>query len=134
MAPFFDDVQKIVADLRSTPVDADELDRAKKPALEALEKRKQTNEFWLGQLSGAQADKRKLDAIHAPRRPAFSGSPAPTSRPWLASICATTRPSPPGHASLKTAGVPKSVTNVALAALAVVRGRWRSQRPGAPPR
>ncbi|MDB5453622.1 MAG: peptidase, partial [Caulobacteraceae bacterium] len=63
LTPFFGDVAKIVGDLRTTPVTADELDRAKKPALEALEKRKETNEFWLGQLSGAQADRRKLDAI-----------------------------------------------------------------------
>lgn len=63
LAPFFGDVAKIAADLRNTPVTQDELDRAKKPALEALEKRKQTNEFWLGQLSGAQADPRKLEAI-----------------------------------------------------------------------
>ncbi|CAN5233331.1 insulinase family protein [soil metagenome] len=65
MEPFFGDVMKIAADLRNTPVTQDELDRAKKPALEALEKRKQTNEFWLGQLSGAQADRRKLDAIRS---------------------------------------------------------------------
>jgi zinc protease len=63
LQPFFADVAKIAADLRSTPVTQDELDRAKKPALEALEKRKETNEFWLGQLSGAQAERRKLDAI-----------------------------------------------------------------------
>lgn len=63
IAPFFADVAKIAADLRQTPVSADELDRAKKPALEALEKRKETNEFWLGQLGGAQTDRRKLDAI-----------------------------------------------------------------------
>lgn len=63
LQPFFADVAKIAADLRSQPVSADELDRAKKPALEALEKRKQTNEFWLGQLAGAQTDRRKLDAI-----------------------------------------------------------------------
>jgi zinc protease len=65
LAPFFNDVGKIAADLRTTPVSADELDRAKKPAIEALEKRKQTNEFWLGQLSGAQTDRRKLDAIRS---------------------------------------------------------------------
>jgi zinc protease len=63
LQPFFADVLKIAADLRNTPVTQDELDRAKKPALEALEKRKETNEFWLGQLSGAQAERRKLDAI-----------------------------------------------------------------------
>jgi zinc protease len=63
VAPFFADVAKIAADMRNAPPSADELERAKKPALEALEKSKQTNGFWLGQLSGAQTDRRKLDAI-----------------------------------------------------------------------
>src|SRR6185312_13085517 len=34
---FFTDLDKIAADLRATPVSADELERAKKPAIEALE-------------------------------------------------------------------------------------------------
>jgi len=65
--PFFADVEKIAADLRNTPVTADELDRAKRPAIEALEKRFETNEFWLGQLSGAQADPRKLVSLRSAR-------------------------------------------------------------------
>src|SRR5262249_45236875 len=43
---FFADVDKITASLRTTPVTADELERAKKPALEALEKARATNEYW----------------------------------------------------------------------------------------
>jgi zinc protease len=60
---FFTDVQKIAADLRAKPVSADELSRAKKPRIETLERARVTNQYWLGELSGAQADPRKLDTI-----------------------------------------------------------------------
>ena len=63
VAGFFADVSKIVADLGSKPVTADELDRARKPRIEAIQKAQETNEYWLGQLSGAQTDPRKLDAV-----------------------------------------------------------------------
>ncbi|NEX92435.1 M16 family metallopeptidase [Caulobacter sp. 17J65-9] len=62
---FFRDVAKIAADLRAKPPTADEMDRARRPRVEALEKAKATNEYWLGQLSGAQTDPKKLDAIRA---------------------------------------------------------------------
>lgn len=62
---FFVDVDKIAADLRTTPVTDDELQRAKKPALEALEKATATNEYWLNGLAGAQADPRRLDILRS---------------------------------------------------------------------
>jgi zinc protease len=62
---FYASVAKIAADLRDKPVSADELERAKKPRIEAIEKAKQTNEYWLGQLAGGQTDARRLDAIRA---------------------------------------------------------------------
>ncbi|HVN00852.1 MAG TPA: insulinase family protein [Caulobacteraceae bacterium] len=62
---FFDDVTQIAADLRTTPVGDDELQRAKKPAIEQLEKSMATNEYWLEGLSGAQADPRLLDALRS---------------------------------------------------------------------
>ncbi len=62
---FFADVAQITADLRATPVTADELERAKKPAIEALEKATSTNEYWLDGLADAQADPRRLDALRA---------------------------------------------------------------------
>ncbi len=65
MDGFFRDVAKIAADLRTTPVTPDELARAKTPRLDALEKSKATNEYWLGQLSGAQADPRQLEATRS---------------------------------------------------------------------
>jgi zinc protease len=62
---FYASVAKIAADLRDKPISADELERAKKPRIEAIEKAKQTNEYWLGQLAGGQTDVRRLDAIRA---------------------------------------------------------------------
>ncbi len=60
---FFSDVVAITADLRDKEVSADELERAKKPALDDLERRRETNEYWLAALAGAQTDPRKLTAI-----------------------------------------------------------------------
>ncbi len=60
---FYRDLAKISADLRANDVSADELQRAKKPIIESLQKSRQTNEYWLEQLSGAQVEPRRLDAI-----------------------------------------------------------------------
>jgi zinc protease len=60
---FFADVGKIAADLRDKEIGADELARARKSRIEAIERSKQTNEYWLGQLSGAQEDPQRLDFI-----------------------------------------------------------------------
>jgi len=62
---FFTDVAKIAADLRTTPVSDDELERAKKPAIEALEKAIATNEYWLNGLAGAQTDARRLAILRS---------------------------------------------------------------------
>ena len=60
---FFSDVAAITADLRDKEIGPDELERAKKPALDDLERRRQTNEYWLGALAGTQTDPRRLNAI-----------------------------------------------------------------------
>ncbi|MFZ5721278.1 MAG: M16 family metallopeptidase [Pseudomonadota bacterium] len=60
---FFEDAQKIAADLRANEVSADELARAKAPRIESLQRARVTNGYWLGELSGAQADPRRLDVI-----------------------------------------------------------------------
>jgi len=60
---FFADTLKIAADLRTTEVGADELERAKKPRIEGIQRARVTNGYWLGELSGAQADPRRLDVI-----------------------------------------------------------------------
>jgi zinc protease len=62
---FFVDVAGIAANLRSTTVTADELERAKKPAIDALEKARATNQYWLDGLAGAQADPRLLVALRS---------------------------------------------------------------------
>jgi zinc protease len=65
IAGFYADVSRIAADLRAKEVTPDELERARKPRIEAIEKAQQTNEYWLGQLAGGQTDPRRLDAIRA---------------------------------------------------------------------
>ncbi|WP_394763411.1 M16 family metallopeptidase [Phenylobacterium sp.] len=60
---FFRDVGKIANDLRTKDVTPDELNRAKKPRIDKLEKSRVTNQYWLQELSGAQADPRRLDFI-----------------------------------------------------------------------
>ena len=50
---------------QSLPATDDELERAKKPALEALEKATATNEYWLNGLAGAQADPRRLELLRS---------------------------------------------------------------------
>jgi zinc protease len=60
---FFRDTLKIAEDLRGQDVSADELARAKKPRLEGLQRAQLTNNYWLGELSGASADPRRLDVI-----------------------------------------------------------------------
>lgn len=63
LAGFYADVRKIARSLRDQPVTADELDRARRPRIEAIQRAREGNEYWLGQLSGAQTDPRKLEAI-----------------------------------------------------------------------
>jgi zinc protease len=60
---FFDDTLKIAQDLRTNEVSADELARAKKPRIESIQRAQVTNGYWLNELSGAQADPRRLDVI-----------------------------------------------------------------------
>ncbi|MFZ5668746.1 MAG: M16 family metallopeptidase [Pseudomonadota bacterium] len=62
---FFRDTLKIVADLQAAPPTADELTRAKAPRIESLAKRRETNEYWLEELGGAQDDPRRLAAIRS---------------------------------------------------------------------
>ena len=60
---FYDQADKIAADLRATGPTEDEMKRAVLPRIEALTKAMQTNEFWLQGLEGAQTDPRKLDVV-----------------------------------------------------------------------
>ena len=60
---FYDETTKIAVAMRKDGVTDDELERARKPRIEALRKAQQTNQYWLGSLGGAQTDPRRLDAI-----------------------------------------------------------------------
>jgi zinc protease len=62
---FYRDVRKIAADLRDKPPTADEMDRARKPRLERLIKSRETNDYWLEELAGAQTDPRRLAATRS---------------------------------------------------------------------
>jgi zinc protease len=62
-ALFYDAVTKIVQDLRSVPISADELDRVRNPAVAKLTQAQQTNAYWSGALSQIQSDPRHLDLV-----------------------------------------------------------------------
>ena len=63
MDGFFSDTLKIALDLATNEIGPDELERAKKPRIELLQKQRLTNGYWLGELAGAQTDPRHLVVI-----------------------------------------------------------------------
>jgi zinc protease len=65
IASFFANVSRITADMRTNGVTADELLRAKTPIVERLKKAQLSNEYWLLELAGSQADPRRLDRPRA---------------------------------------------------------------------
>jgi len=62
---FFRDVEEIAAQLRDTPISADELERARRPVIESLQRSRAGNEYWLGNLSGIQTEATRLPAIRS---------------------------------------------------------------------
>jgi len=58
---FFKAVADITADLREHPITADELERAKRPRIEQVEKAQQTNSYWMARLIGAVHDHRRIE-------------------------------------------------------------------------
>jgi zinc protease len=58
---FFKTVADITADLRDHPISADELERAKRPRIEQVEKAQQTNAYWMARLIGAVHDHRRIE-------------------------------------------------------------------------
>jgi zinc protease len=66
MESFFRDVEAIARSLREQPVSADELERAKRPLLEQMNRsRNSSNQFWLQRLGEAGSDAAKLATIGA---------------------------------------------------------------------
>jgi zinc protease len=53
-------LDQIVGDLKDGKITVDDLDRAKAPALEDLQRARQTNDYWLSVLDGAQEDATRL--------------------------------------------------------------------------
>jgi len=60
---FFADVDRIAAALAAGPITADELDRARRPRIEALRRSMNTNEFWIAELQRAQTDPNRLPQL-----------------------------------------------------------------------
>jgi zinc protease len=57
----FETVDAIGADLRDNPISEDELNRARRPAVERIRRSMADNGYWLTQLSQAQSDPATLD-------------------------------------------------------------------------
>ncbi|HEV2082083.1 MAG TPA: insulinase family protein [Brevundimonas sp.] len=62
---FFADVDRIAASLGTDPITEDELERARRPRVEALRRSRATNEFWISELSEAQTDPARLPALRS---------------------------------------------------------------------
>lgn len=60
---FFDFANEVAADLSTTPVSADELQRAVEPVKQAIERAASGNTFWLNQLKGATYEPAKFAAL-----------------------------------------------------------------------
>ena len=61
---FFRDVEAIARSLRETPVTADELQRARRPLVERLQRsRTSSNEWWVNKLSGVQEHPNRVESI-----------------------------------------------------------------------
>ncbi len=62
VAFFFETARKIAAELVSTPIAEDELQRIKRPMGQYILRASTGNQFWLQQLGGATYDPRRIDA------------------------------------------------------------------------
>jgi zinc protease len=61
---FFTDVATIARSLRDTPISADELQRARRPYVERLQRsRASSNEWWLAQLDGIQERPERAESV-----------------------------------------------------------------------
>ncbi len=65
IANFYAAVDSVGESLSTTPVTQDELERARGPRVEDIQRQQQTNEYWLTLLSGSQQDPRLLDVIRS---------------------------------------------------------------------
>ncbi len=63
ISTFYAVVDHVAGDLKSKPVATAELERARGPRIEDIQRQQQSNEYWLALLAGAQSDPRRLDVI-----------------------------------------------------------------------
>ena len=63
LAGFLRDAEAIAGDLRDRPIDADELQRALRPRLEAIQRQMNGNAWWLANLARIQADPRVAGSL-----------------------------------------------------------------------
>ncbi|MAL88539.1 MULTISPECIES: M16 family metallopeptidase [unclassified Brevundimonas] len=73
---FFADVDQIAADLVANPVTEDELERARRPRVEALRRSQNTNGFWMSELQDAQTDPERLPTLRSALSDMESATPA----------------------------------------------------------
>lgn len=65
IADFYKVVASVAADLTATKVSEEELERARGPRIQDIQKQQQTNDYWLSLLSGSGQDPRLLDVIRS---------------------------------------------------------------------
>lgn len=73
---FFADVDQIAAELVANPVTEDELERARRPRVEALRRSQNTNGFWMSELQDAQTDPDRLPTLRSALSDIESATPA----------------------------------------------------------
>ena len=63
VATFYGELEQFAAALRDAPPTADELERAKRPRVNARIRMQRENGYWLGALSGVMRDPRSVEAV-----------------------------------------------------------------------
>jgi len=58
LAGFLDDAEAIAADLRDHPIGADEMERARRPLVDSIQRQRHGNSWWIGNLPHVQTDPR----------------------------------------------------------------------------
>ncbi|MDT9599348.1 M16 family metallopeptidase [Sphingosinicella rhizophila] len=77
---FFRDVRAIAGDLRNKPVSADELQRARQPLIENIQRQKAGNAWWLARLGGVQDHPERVESIRRSIEQYLSLTPADLQR------------------------------------------------------
>jgi zinc protease len=65
LAGFLRDAEAIAADLRDRPIDADEMERARRPLVDSIQRARHGNAWWIGNLARIQTDPRVTAMIQS---------------------------------------------------------------------